>query len=218
MINPEEVDNIILLIVMYYSFFKKEVFHNQKQIIYLLLNKTNVKNIFGVFTSIKRINESTLLNDIHGCIGYWSQNFNSLDHNILYKELIDVSYKSVWMDTRKDNFKTQIQKDSSTMLEIDFMLNPIYSINIETGIIETLKKKFTNKKYGIIIQSNDTLQRATYLPEVFPNIKWNDLIVSIKQKANIVSNNFKLFAYKIYQIKSYYLDILNNKIFNYIIL
>jgi len=216
MINPEEVDNIILLIVMYYSFFKKEVFHNQKQIIYLLLNKTNVKNIFGVFTSIKRINESTLLNDIHGCIGYWSQNFNSLDHNILYKELIDVSYKSVWMDTRKDNFKTQIQKDSSTMLEIDFMLNPIYSINIETGIIETLKKKFTNKKYGIIIQSNDTLQRATYLPEVFPNIKWNDLIVSIKQKANIVSNNFKLFAYKIYQIKSYYLDILNNKLFSYI--
>lgn len=60
----------------------------------------------------------------------------------MYKELIDVSYKSVWMDTRKDNFQTQIQKDSSTMLEIDFMLNPIYSINIETGIIETLKKVY----------------------------------------------------------------------------
>ena len=216
MINIKEIDNLTLLIVMYYSLFKKEIFHNQKQVIYLLLNKTLVKNIFGVFTTIKRLNETTLLNDVHGCIGYWSSNFKTLDYNILYKELIDVSYKSVWIDTRKENFKTQIQKDSSAILEIDFMLNPIYSINIETGIIETLKKKFTNKKYGIIIQSNDNLQRATYLPEVFPNIKWTDLIVSIKQKANIVSNNFKLFAYKIYQIKSYYLNILTNNQFSYI--
>lgn len=82
--------------------------------------------------------------------------------------------------------------------------------------MKLLKKSLQIKKYGIIIQSNDNLQRATYLPEVFPNIKWNDLIVSIKQKANIVSNNFKLFAYKIYQIKSYYLNILNTKLFSYI--
>ena len=213
MITKKEIDDVILLIVMYYSLFQRELFHNQKQAINLLLNnknKTNIKNIFGVFTSIKRLNE------VHGCIGYWSNNFNNLDFNTLYRELIDVSYKSVWVDSRKDNFKTPIQEDSSAFLEIDFMLNPIYTINIDTGIIERLQEPFTNKKYGIIIQSNDNLQRATYLPEVFPDIKWSELIVSIKQKANIVSNNFKLFAYKIYQIKSHYLDILNNKLFSYI--
>lgn len=211
--NKKEIEDVILLIVMYYSLFKRELFHNQKQVINLLLNnknKTNIKNIFGVFTTIKRLNE------VHGCIGYWSNNFKNLDYKTLYIELIDVSYKSVWVDSRKENFKTPIQEDSSAFLEIDFMLNPIYTINIDTGIIERLQEPFTNKKYGIIIQSNDNLQRATYLPEVFPNIKWNDLIVSIKQKANIVSNNFKLFAYKIYQIKSHYLDILNNKLFSYI--
>jgi AMMECR1 domain-containing protein len=210
MISKKEIDDVISLIIMYYSLFKRELFDNQKQIFDLLLNKTNIKNIFGVFTTIKRLNE------VHGCIGYWSSNFKNLNSNTLHKELTDVSYKSAWIDSRKDNFETPIQEDSNAILEIDFMLNPIYTINIETGIIEGLQKPFTNKKYGIIIQSNDNLQRATYLPEVFPDIKWSDLIVSIKQKANIVSNNFKLFAYKIYQIKSHYLDILNNKLFSYI--
>lgn len=210
MISKKEIDDVISLIIMYYSLFNRELFHNQKQIFDLLLTKTNIKNIFGVFTTIKRLDK------VHGCIGYWSNNFKNLNSNTLHKESTEVSYKSVWIDSRKDQFKIPIQEDSNAILEIDFMLNPIYTINIETGIIEDLQKPFTNKKYGIIIQSTDNLQRATYLPEVFPDIKWRDLIISIKQKANIVSNNFKLFAYKIYQIKSHYLDILNNKLFSYI--
>jgi AMMECR1 domain-containing protein len=176
MISKKEIADVISLIIMYYSLFKRELFHNQKQIFDLLLTKTNIKNIFGVFTTIKRLDK------VHGCIGYWSSNFKNLNSNTLHKESTEVSYKSVWIDSRKDQFEIPIQEDSNAILEIDFMLNPIYTINIETGIIEDLQKPFTNKKYGIIIQSTDNLQRATYLPEVFPDIKWRDLIISIKQK------------------------------------
>ena len=126
-----------------------------------------------------------------------------------------MAYDSIWSDTRKYYF-TPIETDPESALELDFMLNPIYTINKKNGIINELNKVFTNNIFGIIIQTTDKSQRATFLPNVFPIIAWNKLVVLLKKKANITSNEFELFAYKITQIKSKFTSILTGEIFRYI--
>ena len=203
--------NILITFVMYYSLFNKKLFDNENEFV-----KYFPKNVFGVFSTIRRTH--TLKSwpiDIHGCIGYWDNNFNTLSTSDLYSNLLRISYDSLWTDDRKTYFKP-IETDPNSIQELDFMLNPIYSINKDTGIISQLNEPFTNSKFGIIIQSK--LQKATYLPNVFPNISWNDIIISIKQKAGITSDDYDLFAYKIKQIKSCFINILTDKIFSYICL
>lgn len=209
-------NNIFTVFVIYYSLFHRELqlFDNKSEIM-----KYFPENVFGIFTTIKRTHTishklTEYPQDVHGCIGYWEPNFNNLDSRSLYDNMLRVSYDSVWSDSRRKYFHP-IEKEPDTIIEIDFMLNPIYKINKETGIIEKLKTQFTNKEYGIIIQTKDKRHRATYLPDVFPDIRWNDLVISIKSKAGIEEDDFQLFAYKIHQIKSVFSNILNNKWFNY---
>lgn len=195
--------------VMYYSLFKREPFNNKKEII-----KHFPKNVFGVFTTVRRANKlKSYPKDIHGCIGFWNNDFNNLSNKSLYDHLLRVSHDSVWED-RRNSFFEPIEREPETILEIDFMLNPIYSINQTTGMISGINKRFSNKRFGIIIQSRT--QKATYLPNVFPDEAWTDIVESIKQKAGITSDNFELFAYKIHQIKSTYSTILTGNIFTYI--
>ena len=199
--------NIITILVIYYSLFQKKLFNKNDIIKYF------PQNVFGIFTSIKRSNKlNSYPFDIHGCIGYWNNDFNNLNNDILYDKLLQVSYDSMWNDDRKNYFNS-IENDPDTILELDFMLNPIYNINIDNGFISKLEVEFNNKDFGIIIQTKTN--KATYLPNVFTNISWTDLIISIKQKANIINNEFKLYAYKIHQIKSKYIDIFNSDLFIY---
>lgn len=195
--------------VMYYSLFQRELFDNKKDIM-----KHFPKNIFGVFTTVRRANKlKSHPIDIHGCIGFWDNDFNTLSPESLYNHLIRVSHDSVWKDER-NRFFEPIEREPETMLEIDFMLNPIYSIDKTTGIISTINKRFSNKRFGIIIQRG--AQKATYLPNVFPDISWKDIVISITQKAGITTDDFKLFAYKIHQFKSTYSTILTGNLFTYI--
>lgn len=199
----------LLNFVMYYALFKKKLFDYETSII-----KYFPKNTFGIFSTIRRFNKlKTYPKDIHGCIGYWDPNFNTLDKQTLYNELLNVSYDSVWRDERRNYFEP-IETDPNTLLELDFMMNPIYKINKTNGIIIKLNTLFTNKIYGIIIQTND--KKATYLPKVFPNISWKNMIRSIKNKANITTEDFELYAYKIIQIKSNFNSILTGQLFSYI--
>ena len=195
---------------MYYSLFHKQLFDNERDIINLC-----PKNVFGVFSTVRRAHKiKSYPIDIHGCIGYWDTNFNTLNKITLYNNLLRVAYDSVWTDNRNHYF-TPIETDPETALELDFMLNPIYSINKNSGIIIELNTIFTNTKFGIIIQTTDKTQKATYLPNVFPNISWKNMIISLKNKANITTNDFELFAYKITQIKSKFINILTSEIFTY---
>lgn len=196
--------------VIYYSLFKKQIFDNKNEIIKYL-----PKEAFGIFTSIRRnkkLNKWPV--DIHGCIGYWNNKFNDLTPEDLYNNMLRVSYDALWNDSRKNYFDS-IENDPETFIELDFMLNPIYDINKKTGRITDLKIQFSNKTHGIIIQTDDGFQRATYLPDVFPNISWDELIVSIKNKASIVTDDFKLYAYTIKQIKSQFITLLTNGLFTY---
>ena len=198
----------LLNFVMYYALFKKRLFDNKNAII-----KYFPKNVFGIFSTIRRFNKlKTYPNDIHGCIGYWDTNFNTLNKQTLYNELLNVSHDSVWSDERRHYFPT-LETDPNTLLELDFMMNPIYKINKTNGIIIKLNTPFTNKIYGIIIQSKD--KQATYLPNVFPNISWKNIVISIKNKANIITDDFDLYAYKIIQIKSTFNALLTGELFAY---
>jgi hypothetical protein len=204
-------NNNLITFVMYYSLFHKQLFDNETDII-----KYFPKNVFGIFSTVRRARKiKSYPIDIHGCIGYWDSNFNTLNKKLLYNNLLRVAYDSVWEDTRH-NYFTPIETEPETALELDFMLNPIYSINKKSGIIIELNTIFTNKIFGIIIQTTDKTQKATYLPNVFPNISWKNIIISLKNKANITSNDFELFAYKITQIKSKFINILTDENFSYI--
>jgi hypothetical protein len=204
-------NNNLITFVMYYSLFHKQLINNQTDIINFF-----PKNVFGIFSTIRRaLKIKSYPIDVHGCIGYWDINFNTLNKTTLYNNLLRVAYDSVWKDTRNHYFPP-IESEPETTLELDFMLNPIYSIDKNSGIIIKLNKMFTNKNFGIIIQTMDKGQKATYLPNVFPNISWRNMIVSLKNKANITSDNFELFAYKITQIKSKFINILTGDFFSYI--
>lgn len=200
----------LLIFVIYYSLFHKKLFENEKDIINSLPD-----NAFGIFCSIRR---NQILNnwptDIHGCIGYWNNDFNILNKKDLFENLLRVSYDAMWSDHRKNYFKP-IQTDSNSFLELDFMMNPIYKINKKTGIIDELKTEFTNQIFGIIIQTTNGHYKATYLPNVFPNITFKEIVLSIKQKAGIQTDDFELFAYKIIQIKSQIINLLKNNILSY---
>jgi hypothetical protein len=197
--------------VIYYSLFHKELFDNNTNIIKYL-----PKNAFGVFSTIRRATKlKSYPIDIHGCIGYWDPNFNTLTNKILYDNLLRVSYDAMWSDDRNKYFPP-IQTDPASFIEIDFMMNPLYKIDKTTGIITKLNKSFTNTTFGIIIQTKDGTHRATYLPGVFPSISWKNLIISIKNKANITYEEFDVFAYKIIQLKSALTTLLIGNIFPYI--
>ena len=204
-------NNLLLTFVIYYSLFNKKLFDNETKITTYF-----PKNVFGVFSTIRRSHKlKTYPIDIHGCIGYWDTNFKTLSNKNLYTNLLSVSYDSLWKDDRRKYFEA-IYTDPYSFLELDFMLNPIYKINKDNGIIIDLNQEFTNTMFGIIIQTKDKLQKATYLPNVFPNITWKKLIMSIKNKAQITHDNFDVFAYKITQIKSRFISLLTDDIFSYI--
>jgi len=195
---------------MYYALFHKHLITDEMNIVDFL-----PKNAFGVFSTVRRARKiKSYPIDIHGCIGYWDAHFNTLNKTLLYNNVLRVAYDSVWTDTRNRYF-TPIETDSETVIEVDFMLNPIYNIN-KNGVIIELNTLFTNKSFGIIIQTVDKTQKATYLPNVFPIISWKNMIISLKQKAGITTNDYEIFAYKINQIKSKIINILTGDFFRYI--
>lgn len=187
--------DIILDSAIYYSLFQKIILNN--------IDKFLPSNAFGVFTTIRRyLKIIKWPEDVHGCIGYWDNNYQEIPKNALLDHLYRVSYDAMWKDNRKDYFPP-IEKDPESFIEIDFMMRPIYPIS-NNGIIEDLKIEFNNNFFGIIAVG--ATGRATYLPNVFENISWEEMKKSIKNKAGIVGDaNF--FAYKIEQIKKRFCDI-----------
>jgi AMMECR1 domain-containing protein len=205
------MENNLLTCVMYYALFHKKIIDNESSLIPSLPS-----NAFGIFSTIRRFRKiKTFPVDVHGCIGYWDKNFNTLDKRTLYDNLLRVAYDSVWKDNRKRYF-TPIETDPDTTLELDFMLNPIYKVDQKDGRIIELNTKFNNRSFGIIIQTQDKIQRATFLPNVFPSIAWDKMILLLKNKANISTDGFELFAYKITQVKSRFITLLTNQVFSYL--
>jgi hypothetical protein len=188
----------VLLSVMYYACFKRD------------LLKPNVNtlptNAFGVFTTVRRHQTLTKWpEDIHGCIGYWDSEFKAISPTTLYDHLLRVSHDAIWTDSRRTYF-SPIEQDPQSHLELDFMMLPLSPINAGTGKLPN-KKPFQNDTYGLIIQQASTGKKATYLPKVFHNKTWPDLLASIKEKASIEGDDYELYAYTIQQITGPLIDI-----------
>lgn len=204
------MDNTTLLLneVLYYSLFHKNIDKEKSNV--TMLQNSLPNNAFGVFSTIRRykkLNEWPI--DIHGCIGYWDNNYNTLNKKELYKYMFQVSYDSMYNDDRKNYFDS-IENDPWSNIEIDFMLYPVYDID-NNGFITDLNEKYDNNKYGIIAEDQFS-NRATYLPNVFDNISWKELESSIKNKAGVKNNNVSLYAYKVKQLKKSFIDLITDNI------
>jgi len=191
-------------------------------------------NAFGVFVTVHRTdlpNNKDYNNNVHGCIGNWTNNINDINQNIARFDVMNknniiesikmVSYKATWEDNRKNYFDT-IYKDSYSDYEITFLLNNIYAINNENGLIIPLNTYYdNNSNYGVIVTDINN-KRATYLPKIFKEAKdWNYIKTSLLNKAGIKSTSYQFYAYntqvfnkQIYKI--FTPQFFNNIKFNYI--
>lgn len=159
-------------------------------------------NTFGVFATIRR---SLKLNewpeDIHGCIGYWSNDYSTITPKEIISHLMDVSNSAMYTNDRRNKFPP-FETDPNTSLEIDLMLQPLIPINPTNGLLSN-GTVFDNDKYGLIFENKATGKRATYLPNVFINQKWekirDDLIAKSRTNTPSKINNttHKFYAYEI---------------------
>jgi hypothetical protein len=159
---------------------------------------------FGVFVTTRRSDEHKLKSwpeDIHGCIGNWDNNYKTLSKDKIFKYILQTGYQSFFNDERNKYFKP-LKEDPHAQIEIDYMLNPIYKVDVN-GYINTLNETFDNNKMGLIYENKSTGQRATYLPGVFNDISWNNIKNSLVNKAGATNteNNNIFYAYNIVQLK-----------------
>jgi len=129
---------------------------------------------FGIFVTVKRSDSQSLdeyPKNIHGCMGYWSDEYNELNKEEILSQIKRVSRKSTFKDKRKDYFIKPIEEDSFATYELHFMKTPLIEINKTTGMLSN-DEKFDNSKYGLIAIGEDG-KRSTYLPNVFINKKWD---------------------------------------------
>lgn len=139
---------------------------------------------FGVFVTVLR-SDSKNKNDVHGCIGYWDPNYKIQSKDKLLTEIVRVGKSAVFKDSRSKRFDPIIN-DPFAKFIISWMIQPLYPIDIQTGFIKKINKKFNNQM-GIIVQSYNN--RATYLPNVFTNESWEQVINSLMRKGNISSKD-----------------------------
>ena len=223
----------LIIYTMYYSLFKELLHPKTTPDNYETIHTIVMRKCFGVFCTVKRyIHAKTEWpHNVHGCIGFWDGNFNAVSSQTLYNKLLQVSYDAMHTDSRAKEFPG-LHLDPQSILEIDFMMKPVYKINPENGVIaiktsrktlskqsrvlKTLKKTkpipFDNHKFGIIIQSIDQpTKKATFLPGVFLNTQWNIILENIRGKSGIQDNEpYCLYAYKIKQYTGHYIELLNS--------
>ena len=119
-----------------------EIFEEQK-----IKCKTEIPiQSFGVFVTVKRSEKQRLKKwpeDIHGCIGYWNEQYKELDKNVLLEKVLSLAKKSTWEDSRKEHYD-QISLDAYATYDVSFMMEPVIKIDSETGEM-TNEELFTNE-------------------------------------------------------------------------
>jgi hypothetical protein len=154
-----------------------------------IISPVNIpNNLFGVFVTIHRHNKlKNYPYDIHGCIGYWDDNYKTVSSKLIYDKIMTVSKDAMYNDNRREYFRP-IETDPLSTIEINYMQQPLYKIDPDTGLIPELGTYFNNNKYGLIVHHSNG-NKATYLPKVFEKISWNGIKKSISSKAGININN-----------------------------
>lgn len=199
--------------IAFHSIFKENeesrIFVNDNKIkaYKIIKNILKTNNIWGLFVTIersKKTQKKANTNMVHGCQGtFGDNNYTNLTYKIIYDYILDKANASAYQDNRKNLFLFQdLKNDKKAKLEISLLKNPIYKINFEDGFINDLNIYFNNRDFGIIMDDNGN--KATYLPNVFPNKSWieirNDLVENKAGKQ--INPNINFFAYRIYHIES----------------
>jgi len=204
---------ILLSNILYYGLFgKNPSFFPTDELL-----KTIPSGCFGVFSTIRRHQTlSKWPKDIHGCQGYWNEKYTAITKSELLKHCLDVTYKAIYKDNRKDHFGP-LENDPYSLFEIDFLKKPLYNIDSKSGKITYKNKQipFNNNKFGVIIQGLQSHQHATFLPHVFTKKSWNYIKTQLFQKGQLNEGDktVKLYAYEIVQYKMQLIQLLKYKDF-----
>ena len=177
-------------------------------------------NVFGVFVTVRRSKYQKLKKwpeDIHGCQGYWNNNFSKISKDLLIKKMLQVALSATYQDSRKDYFGP-VYRDALASFDVYFMLTPLIHVDSNTGLLHTHKKKeevFDNKKYGLIY-TDESGPRATFLPHVFENRSWKYIKQQIIGKAG-ASNNGQFVAYKAKTFCDKMISLFNSRYLNFLL-
>tara|TARA_B100000902_G_scaffold303145_1_gene291240 strand:- start:1702 stop:3468 length:1767 start_codon:yes stop_codon:yes gene_type:complete len=186
----------------------QQIVDKSKQRLLKLLRNILKKNpSFGVFTTIDRspeIKKQAGTDLVHGCHGTFGDgDYKALTAEEMLNHILDKVYSSAHSDSRKNQFDTPLKDDSNGYLKIALLKLPLYEIDYASGRISELNNQvFKNDKLGFIMDKNGN--KATYLPDVFPDKSWQEIRDHlVQQKAGTsLDNNIKFFAYKTFDIKS----------------
>ncbi len=230
--------DVLRVYVMYYALFKRGL-SVKRSLLLSALPKEDVFGVFTTIRRHHVLQEYP--KDIHGCIGYWDPAFQVLSTESLLSHLLEVAYDATWNDTRKDAFPpldtdpyTKVEMDfmMRPLYRIDPMNgfiselhrpfdNNVFGIILQTkgatsairgGSRRTRGKGRTKRKAkGWSRDKQSGGKRATYLPHVFENMSWDELLESIKGKAGITGESFELYAYRIQQITTSFSDFFKGK-------
>lgn len=220
-----------IFLTHFYKIYKLDIFYNMNPISKIAICKSlnfplssqiikeSIKlvpdNTFGVFVTVRRSEYQKLDNwpeDIHGCIGYWDNNYAVMDKNVLIEKMISVGHSATWEDNRK-NYFSPVYEDAQANYEVDFMLKPIYNLDPQTGKLDN-GEYFNNNEYGLIVDTDG--KRATYLPHVFEDAKWEYIRDRLIKKAGSSTNGNKFVAYKVKMYSGMLFDLLNEKYLRYL--
>lgn len=197
-----------------------------------IILKNATKNIpkktFGVFVGVYRSSLQELKSwpkDVHGCIGYYDQNFKTLSKSNIIQHMIKVSKDATYKDSRNKYF-SPIYTDLYASYEVYFMVLPIMEVDYETGTIISINEPFDNNIYGLIYKDLQSYT-ATYLPGVFDDdvnnngnnnskhrdYNWQFIANSLINKSGNKpsSNNIgKFYAYRCVRFKDTLISLLLN--------
>src|SRR5690606_20480434 len=116
-------------------------------------------------------------------------------------KIIQLAYDTAFNDDRHKYF-SPLNLDVNTELKISYMLLPVSEIknNLDTII---------DSKKGIIYDNGQN--RATYLPDVFKNITYREIMKSVKNKAHATNGNDIFYTYNTIEISNTLYNCLFNK-------
>ncbi len=237
--NSKMSMDLLGLYVMYYALFGRKLPIKQEKA-FSALPKKGAFGAFTTIRRHNTIPEFP--KDIHGCIGYWDPLFQELSRDTLFSHLLEVSYDAVWSDDRRHAFPslatdpfTKVEMD--IMMRPLYRIDPVTGRVEDTGkvfdnqefgiILQTVergggrnrggKRRLTQKGHrrtgtGTAKRQRGGRKRATYLPKVFENMPWTELLASIKEKAGISSEPFEVYAYRIHQVVVSFSDFFRGRI------
>lgn len=168
-----------------------------------ILEFPNLKGYFGAFVSVKRAHElKEFPYDTHGCIGYWSPDFQEVSSDFLINKIGYVARQSTNDDERRTYFPTDVKEDSNTEYVVYLMKLPLIRIDSTSGMMSN-DRQFNNRDYGLIVLGASG-RRATYLPDVYPEKSWSSIKKLLEDKAANIGQEF--YAYTCDIISSRIID------------